>query len=76
MFKKIRARWRLAGILEQAERNGQSVIIVPFDLVAEVKADIYIRQVKRASAKWDARTAEVSLEQWRAAIDNDSDEHT
>ena len=76
MFGKLRARWRLAGMLERAERNGQSIITVPFELVAQVKADIWARQMAQASVRWTERIAEVSLEDWQAAVRKAADERS
>lgn len=76
MLSKIRARWRLAGILAKAEANGQSVITVPFELVAQVELDIWKRQVATASARWAARESQVSLEDWKSAMRKHHREHS
>lgn len=64
MLAELKRRWRFAGLLAAAERDGKSVIVIPAAIKAEIPAWVWRRQVERANRRWEAQTAEISLEQW------------
>lgn len=74
-LKRLVRRWQLAGWLADAEKDGRTLIDIPHWLAPEVTALHWMRSVERAEAKWAARTAEVTPEEWGEAARRRPSDH-
>lgn len=67
MFSKLRARWKLAGWLADAEANGATLIDIPAELRSQVMQLRWSHNVAKAAARWEAKVNDIPLADWQAA---------
>lgn len=68
ILAKLRARWRLAGYLADAEAEGATLISIPKDLQATVMQLRWRYHVERAQQKWQSIVNDVPLSKWQETI--------